>query len=167
VLCKARHLVAVKATLLLRWGGVLEDLSVRIKDSDSALDLAYDRHARAGVPVSITTTSININTSCSVASADIWVYLRSAWSWCIYFVRSSKLGRTYFSMSFRNTFIEPRGHITPILFVHSIIIRLLSHRILRSSCVMFEVSKQKVLSCAMDTAMCGLLYSELFCCRTI
>jgi hypothetical protein len=53
---------------------------VRIKDSDSALDLAYDRYARAGVPVSITTTSININTSYSVASADIWVYLGSAWN---------------------------------------------------------------------------------------
>jgi hypothetical protein len=48
---------------------------VRIKDF--ALDRAQDRHARAGIPDAITTSSININTSCSIASADIWVYLRA------------------------------------------------------------------------------------------
>jgi hypothetical protein len=51
----------------------LEDLGVQIKDF--ALDPAQDRHTRAGIPVAITTSSININTSCSIASADILVYL--------------------------------------------------------------------------------------------
>lgn len=50
---------------------------MRIKDF--ALDPARDHHggdnARAGIPVAITTSSIN--TSCSIASADIWVYLRA------------------------------------------------------------------------------------------
>ena len=39
------------------------------------LDLAQDRHARAGILVAITTSSINVNTGCSVTSAD-WVYFR-------------------------------------------------------------------------------------------
>lgn len=52
---------------------------MRIKDF--ALDPAQDHHggdhARAGIPVAVTTSSININTSCFIASADIWVYLRA------------------------------------------------------------------------------------------
>ena len=41
------------------------------------LDLGQDRHAGAGILVAITASRINVNTSCSVASADIWVYLRA------------------------------------------------------------------------------------------
>jgi len=54
----------------------LEDLGVRIKDF--AFDRrAHDRHARAGIPVAITTSGINSNTSCSITNVDIWVYLRA------------------------------------------------------------------------------------------
>lgn len=53
----------------------MEYLDVQIKEF--GLDLGQDRHAGAGILVAITASRINVNTSCSVASADIWVYLRA------------------------------------------------------------------------------------------
>ena len=135
----------------------MEGLGVRIKDSDSALDLAYCRYARAGVPVSITTTSININTSYSVGSADIWVYLRSAWSWCICFVRSSKLGRTYLSMLLHTVARSSSREATSPNSIRTFNNNQTTIT-LNPPIIMFEISKQKVLSCAVDTAMMyGLL----------
>jgi hypothetical protein len=67
VLCKARRLVAVKATVERCLGKIwlCESRTLRL-----TLDHHCGDHARAGIPVAITTSSINSNTSCFIASAD-------------------------------------------------------------------------------------------------
>jgi hypothetical protein len=110
------------------------------------------------LPIAITASSININTSYFLASADIWVYLGSAWSWCRCIVRSSKSGGHTFqrlSIARSSSSIEPRGHITPVLLVHSIIIRLSSYvisRSSRSSCSKYQTKGLVVCSGYHDAA---------------
>ena len=110
---------------------------------DFELDSAQDRHARAGIPVATTTTSININTSCSISSADIWVYLKALAAGVFTLLYDTDLVRTYGSSS--NTFNNNHDD------------RLLSHRSFRSSCW----RHQKVLARLHSTRVRGYMRGGL------
>jgi hypothetical protein len=71
-------------------------------------------------PVAITTSSININTSCSIASAGVWVYLMALGAGVFALLYDTDLVRTYFRCFFIACSLSRES--TPVLLIHSIII---------------------------------------------